>query len=112
MADSPLERHGEAFELDERLTVLGRKLEVGAQAPDFTLDTFDAVQGAIHGVRLADSAGKIRLLNVVNSLDTPVCQLETHHWEGLLGDLPEGIVIQTISMDLPYAQARWKAAEG
>jgi thiol peroxidase len=30
----------------------------------------------------------------------------------MLGDLPEGIVFQTISADLPYAQARWKAAAG
>jgi thiol peroxidase len=112
MADSPLERHGEAFELDERLTVLGGKLDVGAQAPDFTLDMFDAEQGAIYSVHLADSGGKVRVLNIVNSLDTPVCHLETHHWERQRGDLPERIVILTISMDLPYAQARWKAAEG
>jgi thioredoxin-dependent peroxiredoxin len=112
MVDSSPERQGEAFEFDERLTVLGRKLEAGTQAPNYTLETFDAEQGALRSVHLSDSAGHVRLLNVVNSLDTPVCHLETHRWEGALANLPAGIVIQTISMDLPFAQARWKAAEG
>jgi thiol peroxidase len=81
-------------------------------APDYTLDTFDTEQGAIRTVRLTDSAGSVRVLNVVNSLDTPVCRIETRRWEDMLADLPQGVVIQTISMDLPFAQARWKAAEG
>jgi hypothetical protein len=42
-----IERHGEAFKLGERLTVIGRKLEPGDSAPDFLLDTFDAESGAI-----------------------------------------------------------------
>ena len=112
MADAIPERQDEAFELDERLTVLGRKLEVGMLAPDYALDTFDTEQGAIRTVRLTDSAGNVRVLNVVNSLDTPVCHIETRRWEDMLADLPQGVVIQTISMDLPFAQARWKAAEG
>jgi len=112
MADAIPERQGEAFELDERLTVLGHKLDVGMLAPDYALDTFDTEQGAIRTVRLTDSAGNVRVLNVVNSLDTPVCHIETRRWEDMLADLPQGVVIQTISMDLPFAQARWKAAEG
>jgi thioredoxin-dependent peroxiredoxin len=112
MAEPSPERQGEAFEFDERLTVLGRKLEPGMLAPDFTLDTFDAEQGALRTVRLTDSAGSVRVLNVVNSLDTPVCQLETRRWEDMLTDLPGSVSIQTISMDLPFAQARWKTAEG
>jgi len=112
MADLSSQRRGEAFELDEQLTILGRKLEPGALAPDFTLDTYDAEQGVLRSVRLTDSAGSVRVLNVVNSLDTPVCHLETQRWEGMQAQLPEQVVIQTISMDLPFAQARWKAAEG
>lgn len=106
------ERTGEAFEFAERLTVVGRKLGAGEQAPDFTLEHFDAGAGAIVPVCLADSAGAVRLLNVVNSLDTPVCHVETRRWEGLRADLPPGVTVFTISMDLPFAQARWQAAEG
>src|SRR6476620_10814825 len=70
-----IERRGEAFELDERLTVAGRKLTAGESAPDFTLETLDAATGALRTVRLADSSGAVRVLNVVNSLDTPVCNI-------------------------------------
>jgi len=103
------ERSGEAFELGEQLTVVGKKLQAGDAAPDFALDSFDGE--AMQTVRLADSAGSVRLLNVVNSLDTPVCHVETHRWEGLRADLPENVRVYTVSMDLPYAQARWQGAE-
>ncbi len=106
------ERTGEAFEFDMRLTVVGRQLQPGDPAPDFTLEHFEPSSGSMQTVRLADSAGQIRLLNVVNSLDTPVCHVETRHWEALRSDLPPDVQLYTISMDLPYAQARWQQAEG
>lgn len=106
------ERTGEAFEFAEQLTIVGRKLQAGEQAPDFVLEHFDPAESAMKQVRLADSAGTVRLLNVVNSLDTPVCHVETRRWEGLRGDLPAGTTIYTISMDLPFAQARWQTSEG
>jgi thiol peroxidase len=112
MSDSTNERHGEAYELGEQLTVIGRKLEPGELAPDFTLETFDVDAGAIRSVRLADSAGKVRVLNVVNSLDTPVCHIETRRWDDLRSQLADHITVETVSMDLPFAQARWKTAEG
>jgi thioredoxin-dependent peroxiredoxin len=105
------ERHNEAFEFAEQLTVVGRKLQPGDAAPDFALDRFDPDAGVIQTVRLADSAGQVRLLNIVNSLDTPVCHVETRRWEELRADLPPDVVVYTISMDLPFAQARWHTAE-
>ncbi|HVG95754.1 MAG TPA: thiol peroxidase [Chloroflexota bacterium] len=106
------ERSGEAFELGERLTVVGRRLEPGDPAPDFVLERFDPASSTLDSVRLEDSAGSVRLLNVVNSLDTPVCHSETQRWEALLGDLPAGVRLYTVSMDLPFAQGRWRTAEG
>jgi len=105
------ERTGEAFEFDEQLTVVGRKLEPGDTAPEFELDYFDSVNEEMRSVRLSDSAGSVRILNVVNSLDTPVCQVETHRFEDSRPDLPTEVEIYTISMDLPFAQARWHQAE-
>lgn len=107
-----VERSDEAFEFDEKLTVVGPRLEPGAKAPDFTLDLFDAAAGAMRSVRLSDSAGKPRLLNVVNSVDTPVCHVETHKWEQARQNLPADVTVYTISMDLPFALARWKTSEG
>src|SRR5258707_5356534 len=102
------ERIGEAFELGERLTVLGAQLRPGEAAPDFALDTFDSAAGAIHSVRLGDTAGRVRLLNVVNSLDTPVCHLETHRWEDLRQELPAEAVVYTSRADLPLSRGRWQ----
>jgi thiol peroxidase len=106
------ERTGEAFELGEQLTVVGSKLRPGQPAPDFALDHVDPEAGAVGTVRLGDSAGQVRLLNVVNSVDTPVCHAETRRWEDLRGGLPAEVRIYTISMDLPFALARWATAEG
>jgi thiol peroxidase len=106
------ERTGEAFELGEQLTVVGGRLQPGDAAPDFALEHFDPNESAIRTVRLADSAGLVRLLNVVNSLDTPVCHRETRLWESLRRDLPPDVQVYTVSMDLPFAQARWAGAEG
>ena len=106
------ERNGEAFELDEQLTVVGHKLQPGDAAPDFLLDHFDGASGTGSQVGLADSAGQVRLINVINSLDTPVCHVETQQWERLRGQLPADVQVYTVSMDLPYAQARWQQAEG
>src|SRR5262252_5839161 len=110
---SPSDEHpGAAYELGEQLTIVGKRLEVGAQSPEFTLETLDAASGGLRLVRLADTAGSVRLLNIVNSLDTPVCDVETRHWERLRTGLTAGVVLYTVSMDLPWAMARWSAAEG
>src|SRR5258708_38755378 len=61
-------------------------------------------------VGLSASNGRVRILNIVNSLDPPVCQVETRRWDAALRDLPD-IVLFTVSMDLPFAQARWCGAE-
>jgi thioredoxin-dependent peroxiredoxin len=105
-----IERTGEAFELDEQLTVIGRKLQPGDTAPEFALDHWDG--SGMQSVRLADTSGKVRLLNIVNSLDTPVCEVETRRWERLRNGLPADVVLYTVSMDLPWAMARWSSAEG
>ena len=106
------ERPGAAHELGEQLTVLGRPLYVGGTAPGFVLERLDPSSGATQTVHLADTAGRVRLLNLVNSLDTPVCDVETRRWDALRAELPDDVHILTISMDLPFAQARWCAIAG
>lgn len=106
------ERTGEAFEFDEQLTVAGAQLQVGDAAPDFALEMFDNEAQAMRAVTLGDSRGQVRLLNVVNSVDTPVCHIETRKWDSLRGDLPDAVRLATVSMDLPFAMARWQGAEG
>ena len=103
-------RVGGAVELGEDLTVAGAVLAVGDQAPAFELEHFDGE--GMRMVRLDDSAGSVRLLNVINSIDTPVCDVETRRWEELRADALAGVRLYTVSMDLPFALARWSAATG
>ena len=103
-------RVGEAFELGEKLTILGQKLHPGDAAPRFELDHFDGK--GISTVRLSDTHGRVRLLSVVNSLDTPVCDVQTRRWADPEAALPPGVVLYTVSMDLPFAQTRWMQAAG
>jgi thiol peroxidase len=110
--DDVCERTGEAYELGELLTVIGRQLLVGEPAPPFTLDCLDTPDGSLVEVSLADSAGSVRVLNVINSIDTPVCHVESRRWEALLGGAGRPVRVYTIGMDLPFALARWRVAEG
>lgn len=81
-------------------------LEPGRPAPDFTLDHFDG--SGMSAVSLHDLAGSTVVLNVVNSVDTPVCDVQTRR----VDDLFPGAKVVTVSMDLPFALARWTAAAG
>jgi len=85
---------------------------VGEQAPEFVLDGVDPGDDSIRPVKLSDSAGAVRLLNVVNSVDTAVCDVETKRWDELGRDLPTSARIFTVSMDLPYAMGRWQRDAG
>jgi peroxiredoxin len=77
------ERMSEAFAGDEPLTVIGRQLRADDPAPDFRLDYLDLADQAVRTISLADSRGLVRLLNVVNSLQRPLCQHVTRRWETL-----------------------------
>ncbi|MFL5656653.1 MAG: redoxin domain-containing protein [Ktedonobacteraceae bacterium] len=103
---------GEAFAGTERLTVVGRQLHAGDPAPDFRLDYLDLADLAVRTVGLADSAGMVRLLNVVNCLERPVCQRVTRQWEALCAALPPDACIYTVSMDSTQMQARWQDSTG
>ncbi len=106
------ERMGEAFAGNEPLTVIGRQLHPGEAAPDFSLDYLDLADIAVRTVHLADSAGMVRLLSVVNSLERPLCQLVTRRWEAHCAALPPNACIYTVSMDPPELQARWQDTAG
>jgi len=87
-------------------TLLGPEIKVGDKAPDFTVIAND-----MSPVKLADTAGKVRILATVPSLDTPVCDAETRRFNEEAANLP-GVEILTVSMDLPMAQKRWCGAAG
>ena len=106
------ERKGLAFAGSEPLTIIGKQLHPGEAAPDFSLEYLDLADMVVRTVGLADSAGMMRLLNVVNSLERPLCQVVTRRWEALRADLPPNTCMYTVSMDLPQTQARWQDTAG
>jgi thiol peroxidase len=79
---------------------------VGSKAPDFTL-----VNGKLQEVTLATYAGKRKILNIVPSLDTPVCAASTRKFNEKASKLDNTVVL-VVSADLPFAQARFCEAEG
>src|SRR5699024_3701451 len=60
---------------------------------------------------LKDYEGKVKLITTVPSVDTGVCSEETHRFNKEADKL-DNVQVLTISMDLPFAQVRWCAAEG
>jgi thiol peroxidase len=89
------------------LTLIGPKLKAGDKAPDFKL-----IDTGLKPVTLADSKGKTRLLSVVPSIDTPVCDLQTKRFNQEASKFPANVAVITVSMDLPFAQGRWCGLAG
>tara|TARA_R110002111_G_scaffold72221_1_gene115502 strand:+ start:512 stop:1024 length:513 start_codon:yes stop_codon:yes gene_type:complete len=88
------------------MTLVGPELKVGDKAPDFVLKANDMSDKS-----LADFAGKVKIISVVPSLDTPVCDAQTRKFNEDAGGL-DGVVVLTVSVDLPMAQKRWCGAAG
>jgi thiol peroxidase len=101
------ERTGLITSKGNPLTLLGEEVKVGDKAPDFKV-----LDNSMQPVSLADFRGKVKIITSVPSLDTPVCNMEIRRFNEEAGKLPDKVVVLTISMDLPFAQARWYAAAG
>lgn len=84
------------------VTLPNKEVKVGDQAPDFSVLWTD-----LNPVTLQDTAGKIRLISVVPSLDTGVCSDQTKRFSDEAAALGDNVAVLTISADLPFAQKRW-----
>jgi thiol peroxidase len=84
------------------MTLLGPDVKVGDAAPDFKV-----VDNGLQPVTRDSAKGKVQLLTVVPSLDTPVCDTMTRKFNEEAAQLPAGVEVYTISLDLPFAQKRW-----
>jgi thioredoxin-dependent peroxiredoxin len=99
------ERKGAVTFKGNPLTLVGNEVKAGDKAPDFK-----ALAKDLSEVSLAASKGKTRLISVVPSLDTPVCELQTKRFNEEASKLPSDVVVYTVSMDLPFAQTRFCGA--
>lgn len=101
------ERTGVATIKGNPITLIGPELKVGDQAPDFTINK-DLTTGA----SLSDYEGKIKLISVVPSLDTSVCDAQTRRFNEEAAKLGDHVAVLTISVDLPFAQSRFCSVAG
>jgi len=89
------------------LTLSGNPVKVGEPAPDF-----EVVANDLSEVKLSSFLGKTCLISSVPSLDTSVCDTQTRKFNEQAKTFGDNVEILTISMDLPFAQARWCGAAG
>ncbi|MFD2168345.1 thiol peroxidase [Thalassotalea euphylliae] len=87
---------------NKAVTLLGNQVSEGDKAPDFKV-----VNESFAPVQLSDFANKPVLISVVPSLDTGVCSLQTKRFNEEVAELPQNVVMLTISNDLPFAQKRF-----
>ncbi|WP_057914559.1 thiol peroxidase [Peribacillus muralis] len=84
------------------VTLIGPELRVGDKAPDFAVLTNDRRKA-----QLTDYKNKTCIITTVPSLDTGVCDLQTKLLNEEASNMGEDVAVLTISVDLPFAQARW-----
>lgn len=88
------------------VTLLGNEVKVGEKAPNFSVLANDLSE-----VTLDNSKGSVRLISVVPSLDTGVCDAQTRRFNEEAAKLGN-VKVLTVSVDLPFAQKRWCGAAG
>lgn len=100
---SSVDPGGVVFRGDKRFQLLGTPISVGKPLPSVKLTDAQTMAE----VDLSQERGKILFLSIVPSIDTRVCEAQTHYL-GEEGDrLPQGVQRITISRDTPFAQKRF-----
>jgi len=90
------------------INILGNKSIVGEKAVDFT-----AVKQDLSPFKLSDlDNNKIKVISVAPSIDTGVCSLQTIFFNQEAAKFKDDVELVTITVDLPFAQKRYCAAEG
>lgn len=84
------------------LPLLGPGVKVGDPLRSVTL-----VKGDLSKVNIKDTQGKVRIINIVPSLDTVVCEQQTHYLSEKNAGLDKTVELITVSVDTPFAQGRF-----
>ena len=84
------------------LTLIGPQLQPGDHAPDFNV-----VDGSLSPVDLEKTGHNVRIISVVPSLDTKVCEQQTHYLSEKNKGLDKMVELITVSIDTPFAQKRF-----
>jgi len=86
----------------EPKALAGPGIKVGDPLRDVKL-----AKGDLSLMNIADTRGKVRIISVVPSLDTTVCEQQTHHLSEKNNGLDKMVELITVSVDTPFAQGRF-----
>ncbi len=86
----------------DALALEGMAIKVGDTLPSVVVTDND-----LKPVNLAEAKGKVRIISIVPSIDTPVCEEQTHELSEKNSGLDKQVDLITVSMDLPFAQKRF-----
>lgn len=102
-----MERTGIITMKGNPLTLVGPAFSVGDRAPDFTV-----LDQTLTPKSLKDFEGSFKVISVTPSLDTPICDLQIQWFNEDAANQPDDVVVLNISMDLPFALARFCSTKG
>jgi len=102
-----MERKGKITFLGNPLTLIGTEKKIGEKADNFTV-----LDKELKEISLKDFTGKIKLISVTPSLDTPVCDIQARRFNQEAAKLPDDVVVMNISMDLPFAISKFCTTAG
>ena len=102
-----MERKGIVTFKGKGMTLVGQAVKAGDKAPQFK-----ALDNKLNEVTLKDFTGKVKLISITPSLDTPVCDAQARRFNIEAAKLPDSCVVVNVSMDLPFAISRFCATAG
>lgn len=86
------------------LGLAGHGIKVGETLRDVKVAHNDL---SLVNIAQTKGAGKVRIISVVPSLDTPVCEQQTHYLSEKNKGLDKMVELITVSIDTPFAQKRF-----
>jgi thioredoxin-dependent peroxiredoxin len=102
MKEAAMERTGVVTFFGNPLTLVGPALKAGDKAPDAVV-----LDKELKEVHISQVPGKVRVISVTPSIDTPVCDLQARRFNREATALGAGVAMLNVSMDLPFALARY-----
>lgn len=99
--------------MSQQISRRGESLSVAGElvAPGTRLPAFRLTNDRLEDMGLAEFAGRAKIFNIFPSLDTPTCALSVKQFNARVESMSDTVLLQ-VSADLPFAQARFCAAEG
>ena len=91
------------------LALAGPGIKVGDSVRDVKLAQFDL---SLVNINETKGTGKVRIISVVPSLDTTVCEQQTHILSEKNKGLDKMVELITVSVDTPFAQKRFAEKAG